>query len=234
MSIVFLGPPGAGKGTQAMMLENKEGFFTFSTGDALRSITSNSEEVNQIYSLQDKKLKNDITSILNEGKLVADNIIMDVVKNFLHNCENVSSIRKDKIIFDGIPRTKGQAESLGNILQDCDVPLTHVISFVLDSDVMLARLLARVQCGDCKELFSTSSLDREDISTNCPSCNSKNIIKRNDDNEDVIKMRYELYEENAKQIIEYYSHLSIPLLYLNAAQDVKDVSNDIITFLQDA
>lgn len=182
MYIVLLGPPGSGKGTQGKLIAQKIKASHLSTGDLLRDILSNPEHT----------LYKDI-QVINEGKLVSDDIVNSVVKDGLQKPEY-----KNGIIFDGYPRTVAQAQALDKALKDMGESIGAVIDINVSENVLLRRLLGRRSCNECQRIFHI-----DDGHEKCPYCNVP-LVKRDDDNEETIKERFEEYRVKTAPLNDYY------------------------------
>ncbi|MGQ9705949.1 MAG: adenylate kinase [bacterium] len=176
---VLLGPPGSGKGTQAEYLSNKFGIPHISTGSVLRNAVSSQTELGRY-----------VKPYLDEGRLVPDKIMSDLVRERL----NESDI-KNGFILDGFPRTIKQAEEVGRMGIEIDM----VIYISVSNDEIYRRLLSRRECKNCGYIFSQNDV----INDCCPECNEK-VDKRSDDNIDVIRKRIEEYDKLTEPLIDYY------------------------------
>lgn len=178
MKLVFLGPPGAGKGTQAERICEVMGLAHISTGDMLRQEIEKESEIGLLAA-----------NLINRGELVPDEVVIKLVRERLL-CDDA----KKGVVFDGFPRTLEQAKLLTEEIGT---------DFVLNIDVPLEKLLHRIvtrrTCVDCNIIYSTEELKSE----NCPRCGKKLSI-RADDNPDAFKERYQVYLERTLPIIDYY------------------------------
>ena len=186
MIVVLLGAPGAGKGTQAELMINRLGLTQISTGDILRSEVKNKT-----------KLGLDAKSYMDRGDLVPDDVILGMISSRIKedDCKN-------GFILDGFPRTIVQAQELSNILKKNGLELDKVINIDVNKELLIQRLTSRVFCSVCKKgynlLFSPPTLPNV-----CDKCGGQ-LMVRNDDNEETVTSRLEVYEENTKPLIEYY------------------------------
>lgn len=182
MKIVFLGPPGSGKGTQAKVISEQLNIPYLSTGDALRD---------------SKELM--IKKILNEGRLVPDDLIFNVVCNFIKD--------KTSFILDGYPRNKNQAILLEKFLQSKNEELDYVINIVISDSIIIDRMMNRFVCNKCNTIYNikTNPPKREGI---CDKCGGS-LIKRDDDNEEIIKKRINIYDDETRPLLDYYNRKSI-------------------------
>jgi len=174
-NLLFLGPPGAGKGTQASLISNMFSYLHLSTGELLRKEVDNKTELGV-----------QVKEIINNGQLVNDNLVLKIVqKNLLINTKGW--------ILDGYPRNLSQANSLNDVLKDLNQPLEMVFYLSLDEEVLVKRLLKR---------------------------------GRDDDNEQTIRTRLEIYKATTEPLIDYYKEKEI-LEYIEGDRDLKIISDDI-------
>ena len=170
VNIIIFGPPGAGKGTQAYNLAKKFNYYQISTGDLLRKEIENKTQIG-----------NKIISKMDTGELVTDNIVNDLLY-----CVISESSYKNKLIFDGYPRTIEQALNLDILLKKNNQTLGAVIFLNTPKEIIIKRIEGRVSCEICNQSFN-KYFDKEDIKHH--KCGSTNIIKRSDDNLDTILKR---------------------------------------------
>lgn len=177
--IALLGPPGAGKGTQAKLLAEKTGLIHLSTGDILREEVARSTALGQAAK-----------GWMDKGDLVPDDLIVDMIR------ERVTGA--DGFILDGFPRTVVQAEALAEITS-----LDGAINVALSREEVIRRLSSRRVCRDCGKIYNLL-FNPPEMDMRCDACGSL-LFLRNDDQPDVIKNRYDVYAQETAPLIEYYS-----------------------------
>lgn len=186
MNVILLAAPGAGKGTQADLITSNYDFKHLSTGDLLRAALLKNDE-NAI------KLK----EIMESGKLVSDEIILEIVKNNVADCDS-------NYLFDGFPRTINQAIMLDELFKESDKKIDYVINIVVDKEVLKKRIVGRTTCPDCKAIYNVNFNDmmpkQEGI---CDMCGS-NLVHRSDDSLETFENRYQTYLEETLPLIDYY------------------------------
>ena len=203
MNIVLFGPPGAGKGTQANNIVKKFNLYKISTGDLLRN------EIKKKTSLGIK-----FKSVIDEGKLVSDDIINDLIKNIL-----LEKKFYNKIIFDGYPRNLNQAKSLSILLNIHNQKISCVLNLKVDKEIVLKRILGRQSCSKCGLIFNeyfNSSKNPNHL------CDPKYLVKRSDDNEKTIISRYETYLEKTLPILDFYKKQNL-LHEINGKEDIDQI-----------
>lgn len=189
INMIFLGPPGAGKGTQSDKIMGDFNIVQISTGDILRAAVKEGTE----FGLMAKKY-------MDEGKLVPDDVIIGIVKDRLQ-----SDDCKNGFILDGFPRTIPQAIALNNMLRDSlNTEITHIISLEVPDKDILERLTGRRICENCKKGFHIkfAPSTKGDI---CDECGGK-LIQREDDKEETIKKRLSIYHEQTSTLKDYYKN----------------------------
>ncbi|MFA5060423.1 MAG: adenylate kinase [Candidatus Omnitrophota bacterium] len=210
MRIVLLGPPGAGKGTQAKLLKEIFGILHISTGDMLR------EEMQNQTSLG-KEIKQYVES----GQLVPDEVVTKLIENKLSRDPQV----KKGYMLDGFPRTKAQAEDLDKILTKIDQPIDYALYLDASLPVVIQRLTGRRVCRKCGALYHMQNKLPKKQGV-CDSCGGE-LYQRPDDNEATIKTRMEVYLKNTQPIFDYYQ-VQNRLRKVNGDQDAAHLKNDLI------
>ncbi|MCX7757032.1 MAG: adenylate kinase [candidate division WOR-3 bacterium] len=187
MKIILSGPPGSGKGTQADLLVTKYNFIHFSTGDVFR------EEIA-------KKTPIGITveSYVKDGRLVPDEITLEITKNFLIKNKN------QNIIFDGFPRTLPQAQGLDKILLELNDRIDYIIFIDLPDNEIVERLTARRTCPNCGAIYNLN-FSPPKIPDICDNCGTR-LIQRPDDTEEIIRKRLLVYRNQTLELKTYYEN----------------------------
>jgi adenylate kinase len=184
-NIILLGPPGAGKGTQARILVERRGMVQLSTGDMLRAAQSSGTEMG---------LK--VAAVMAAGQLVTDDIVIGLIEEQLAKGGS-------GFIFDGFPRTLPQADALGALLEGRGDRLDAVIEMKVDPDALVARITGRFTCGNCGEVYhdQTKPTARPGV---CDVCGSTDLRRRADDNEESLRKRLFEYYQKTSPLIGYY------------------------------
>ena len=203
-TLIFLGPPGAGKGTQAERLVKEKGFIQLSTGDILREAVKNKTPLG----LKAKEY-------MDKGELVPDDLIIGIIKDKLEQL-------KDKdIILDGFPRTIPQAEALDKILKEVGRNLDAVILFKIQDELVIERLSGRRVDPKTGKIYH--------IKYNPPP-EGVEVIQRDDDKEEVIKHRLEVYHKQTEPLVEFYKKQN-KLVEVDASKSPDEVYNQILNVL---
>lgn len=187
MNLILLGPPGAGKGTQAKRMVESYGIPQISTGDMLREAVKNQTPLG----LEAKKA-------MDAGQLVSDAVVIGLVKERLGKSDCASGF-----MLDGFPRTVGQAEELDKVLSDMGKGIDHVISIEVPNQELMGRLTGRRTCKACGSGFHVI-FDPPKVEGKCDKCGGE-LYQRDDDNEATVSNRLKVYESSTKPLIDYYS-----------------------------
>lgn len=188
INIILIGPPGAGKGTQARKIEERYGAVQLSTGDMLRETIKMGGE-----------LGDDLKKILDSGQLVPDELMIEMISNRIQmpDCEK-------GFILDGFPRTVTQAKSLEKMLEDAGKKLDAVIKIDVDEEDLVERIVGRFTCGECGEGYH-DTFKRPEVDNVCDNCGAVDSFKRrSDDNEDAIRTRLKAYHDQTAPILPFY------------------------------
>jgi len=187
MNLMLLGPPGAGKGTQAQRLSDTYGLVQLSTGEMLRSEVASGSDLG----VRAKK-------IMDDGQLVPDDLMIAMISRQI-DAENASG----GIILDGFPRTTGQAEALDVMLDTKGIRMDFVIQLEVDEDAIVARLSGRFSCSSCgtgyHDIYAKTKVDGV-----CDKCGATEFARRSDDNAETVRSRLAAYNEQTAPILPYY------------------------------
>jgi adenylate kinase len=187
MNIILLGPPGAGKGTQARLLVEERGMVQLSTGDMLREAKDSGTEMGR-----------KVAEVMARGELVTDEIVIGLIR------EKLEQGSTGGFILDGFPRTLAQADALGALLAEMGERLDAVIEMRVDDAALVARITARSTCATCGEVYNDRTKPIPDDGI-CTACGHKTEFKRRaDDNEDSLRTRLMEYYKKTSPLIGYY------------------------------
>ena len=211
--LIFLGPPGTGKGTQAARMADRFGLKPMSSGDTLRAELKAGSDVG-------KKAK----QYMEAGTLVPDDVITAVMLSALGKLPAGTGF-----ILDGFPRTVPQAEALGAGLEAADLSLAGVIDFQLDDATIIERIVSRRVCSNCATTYNVRFLPPQQEGV-CDKCGGE-VIQRLDDREEVVKTRLETYRSQTAPLIEYYSQRGL-LSSVDASQDAPAVERQVVEILE--
>ena len=185
MNIVIFGPPGAGKGTQSDFIVKKYNLYQLSTGELLRQEIKNKTELGL-----------NISSIMNSGQLVSDDIVSNLIEKYISN-----NTFKNRLIFDGYPRNKVQALNLKTILNKYNQKINLVLKLSVSLEVIKRRITGRSVCSICGKIYNEFF---NPAPTNSDCCASKFLQKRSDDILEIAVSRYNTYEKNIEPVIDFY------------------------------
>ena len=211
MNIILFGPPGAGKGTQAQSIVKKHNYFQLSTGDLLR---------NEIKKKTD--LGKEIEGIISKGNFASDQIVNKLLKNTLLNLKF-----RDRIIFDGYPRSIEQAKNLDLILNEFDQKIDLIISLVVPREIIEKRIIGRVTCDKCN-LTLNEFFNKEEIDLH--PCGKEYFIKRKDDNLETIMSRYDIYTKTTEPVLNFLSKNS-NFHEIDGTLEIDEITAKIDTFI---
>ncbi len=213
MNIILLGPPGAGKGTQARRLVEERGMIQLSTGDMLREARTSGTEMG-----------NKVAAIMDSGQLVTDEIVIGLIE------EKLNGDHGGGFIFDGFPRTLAQADALGALLTSHDATLDAVIEMSVDDEALVSRITARSTCGACGEVYNDET---KPIPTDgkCTNCGGTEFKRRADDNADSLKTRLMEYYKKTSPLLGYY-YAKGDLTSVNGLGEIEEVASAISAVLK--
>jgi len=209
MNIILLGPPGAGKGTQAARLVEERNMVQLSTGDMLRAAKSSGTEMGNM-----------VAGVMDRGELVTDEIVIGLIEEQLTTADAAGGF-----IFDGFPRTLAQADALAALLDKVGKTLDTVVEMRVDDSALVKRITGRFTCGGCgagyHEEFKKPA--KEGI---CDECGKSDFKKRADDNEESLKTRLMAYYKETSPLIGYY-YAKGKLQSVDGLASIDDVASSI-------
>ena len=208
MDYVFLGPPGCGKGTQAQLLAMSLKIHHLCAGDLLRlEITKKTN------------LGEEIAQVINQGGMVPDHVISHLM------APHILEPRGRGFIYDGYPRSIRQAEDLDLILRVVNRSLTAAFWFDIPDDVLITRVSGRLTCQDCQHVYHSQFNPPRENGV-CDQCGGKNLLKRPDDDANILKKRLTVFYERTKPIMHYYQSQN-KLIVLRADRNVEEINQDL-------
>ena len=208
INIILLGPPGAGKGTQARQLVEERGMTQLSTGDMLREARNSDSAMGKI-----------VADVMDRGELVTDEIVIGLIR------EKLESSDAPGFIFDGFPRTLGQADALGALLAGMNQKVDGVIEMQVDDTALVDRISGRYTCGNCGEVYHDTTKPTK-VEGVCDVCGSTDLRRRPDDNADSLKTRLLEYYKKTSPLIGYYYAKGI-LKSVDGMAEIDAVTADI-------
>ena len=215
MNIILLGPPGAGKGTQANIIAKDFNLHKISTGDLLREEIHNETEIGK-----------NIKTIIDKGNFVSDQIINTLIVRILSNKSFFN-----RLIFDGYPRNLEQTKNFENFLKESNQKISIVLNLNVDKETIIKRILGRQVCKKCGLIFNKYFNPPSETNHKC---GMGFLSKRSDDDEKVISTRYETYLKKTLPILDYYKDKNL-LREINGKSDIEEISakiRDIIASLE--
>jgi adenylate kinase len=216
MKLILFGMPGVGKGTQAKILAHKHGAVHISTGDMLRANIQNSTPLGTMAK-----------GYMDKGELVPDNLIIAMIEEVLSSAK-----AKKGYVLDGFPRTVPQAESLETILWRANVPIDKAINIVVDEEEVVRRLSGRMTCPNCGAIYHKYNQPPK-VENTCDSCGHVGLIQRNDDKEETVRHRLEVYHKNTEPVLQFYRNKGA-IVDVDGAKSVEEVTAAIEQMLQSA
>jgi adenylate kinase len=192
MNLIILGPPGAGKGTQAKRLEQTHGLIQLATGDMLRAATASGSELGRR-----------VKAIMDSGALVPDDIVIEAIEQRIAEPE-----AKNGVILDGFPRNVPQAEALDEMLSRHGLKLDHVILMEVDEAALIDRLAGRFSCAKCGASYHDRNAPPRQAGV-CDGCGATEFVRRPDDRPEAVATRFEVYRQQTAPILPYYRRRGI-------------------------
>ncbi|MDE4133266.1 adenylate kinase [Phaeobacter sp. QD34_3] len=214
--LILLGPPGAGKGTQARMLEESFGLVQLSTGDLLRAAVAAGTEAGKAAK-----------SVMESGGLVSDEIVIAILRDRLAEPDCAKGV-----ILDGFPRTAVQAEALDALLSETGQKINAAISLEVDDDAMVTRVAGRYTCAGCGEGYHDSFKQPQKAGT-CDKCGGTEMKRRADDNAETVASRLAAYHEQTAPLIAYYGDKGV-LQKIDAMGQIDEVAKGLAAIVKTA
>ena len=187
MNIILLGPPGAGKGTQAQRLQQEQGMVQLSTGDMLRAAVASGTELGKVAK-----------GIMERGELVPDDLIVGLIEDRIAQPDCAKGF-----ILDGFPRTQAQAEALDRMLSASGAKLDRVVEMEVDEAALTERIVGRYSCAKCGAGYH-DTFKQPKVQGVCDVCGNKEFTRRKDDNAETVKTRMATYRAQTEPLLPYY------------------------------
>jgi len=214
MNIILFGPPGAGKGTQARLIQEQYDLCLISTGEILR------EEVKK-GSVVGLKVK----EIMEAGGFTTDDIILEIFEDHLKQCKGQG------VILDGVPRTLNQAQKIDELFKRLGLDLDLVIQLNVNDEELVKRLSQRFLCKDCGAAYAPPEKSPR-VEGVCDTCSSHEFVRRPDDEPEAVKTRLNIYNEQTKPLLQYYSSTG-RLKNVDGMKSVEEVKAQIESLLRE-
>lgn len=212
MNLVLLGPPGAGKGTQAKLLQDSRSLLKLSTGDMLRAAVAAGTDLGRKAG-----------DIMERGQLVPDNMVIELI------AEHIDEDEGKGFILDGFPRTIAQAEALDRLLKERGEKLDLVIVMGVNDEALIERIAGRFACVTCGEGYH-DVYKMPKVGGVCDRCGGTQFVRRRDDNEEVVRSRLKAYHAQTEPLIDYYSGQG-KVRMVDGMKDIGTVEKEIETAL---
>ncbi|EKE09097.1 MAG: hypothetical protein ACD_16C00213G0020 [uncultured bacterium] len=213
MNLVLFGPPGAGKGTQARLIQDRHHLELIATGEILR------QEIKK-----KTPLGLQVEHIMAEGKYPSDDIILAVFK------KRLSQVKDKGVILDGLPRTMNQAKKIAETFKELGHEIDAVIQLTVDEDKLIERLSSRVTCEECGRPYPKDfPFQRVEA---CSKCGSRSFSRRPDDEPEAVRTRFKVYNEQTKPLLNYYAKQGL-LKVINGMKSIEEVNQEIEALLEE-
>ena len=209
MNIILLGPPGAGKGTQAKRLEKNHNVIQLSTGDMLRAAIESGSDLG-------KKAK----PLMDAGSLVPDDLMIEIIADRIGQADCANGF-----ILDGFPRTTPQAEALDSMLADKGLKLNSVIEMKVQDEVLVGRITGRYTCAHCGAGYH-DEFQKPKVEGVCDNCGSTEFKRRSDDNAETVRSRLSAYHAQTAPILPYYADKGV-LVAVDGMAGIDEVADQI-------
>jgi adenylate kinase len=213
VNLILLGPPGAGKGTQARRLQDERGLIQLSTGDMLRAAVKSGSDVG-------KRAK----AVMDAGKLVSDEIMIAMIEERIAQADC-----KKGFSLDGFPRTEAQAKALDAMLDAQGLALDHVIEMAVDEAALTQRIVGRYTCAKCGAGYH-ENFQKPKVAGVCDVCGSTEFTRRADDTAETVKTRLDAYRAQTAPILPYYRAKGV-LKSVDGMADIDEVTRQITAIL---
>jgi adenylate kinase len=209
VNIILLGPPGAGKGTQAKRLEEQHNLVQLSTGDMLRAVAASGSELG-------RKAK----KVMESGQFMPDDLMIQMISDRISQPDCAGGF-----ILDGFPRTTAQAEALDKMLKNKSLKLESVIEMKVDPEALVERITGRFSCAKCGAGYH-DRFQRPKVEGVCDTCGGTEFNRRADDNEETVCARLAVYRDQTAPILPYYQKQGV-LRTVDGMADIDDVTRQI-------
>ncbi len=213
MNLILLGPPGAGKGTQAKLIEERHGMKQLSTGEMLRAAVAAGTETG-------RKAK----AIMDRGELVPDEVVVGIIADRLGQPDVTKGF-----ILDGFPRNTAQAEALDKMLTGKGLKLHAVIEMKVDDEALVERITGRYTCSSCGKGYH-DRFEKPKVANVCDACGGTEFTRRADDNEKTVRDRLSVYNKQTAPLVSYYGGRGT-LKTIDGMADIAEVTRQIETVL---